>query len=120
MAFIKFPNKDPRECLDYTVDFSDLLPAGTQLVSASCVIESVDPVEPSPNAETELQFIGSPQCQVVSDGSSSPAINNQVLIWLQDGRLGAKYTIRIDALDGEPAPGPRCYTRRATIKIAEK
>jgi hypothetical protein len=120
MAFIKFDNKDPRECLDYTVEFTDLLPAGTQLVSAQCTIEAVDPAEPSPNSELELDFIGSPQCEVVSSGATSPSINDQVLIWLKDGRLGAKYTLRIDAIDSEAVPGPRCYTRRATIKIASK
>ena len=122
MAFVKFDDKDARECLDYTIDFSDLLPAGSQLASATAVIESVKsgPGSPTPSPDPVLTFRGSPHASVVSSGATSPAINDQVLIWLESGHTGATYTIRVDALDSESAPGPRCYTRRATIKIKDK
>jgi hypothetical protein len=41
----KWPNKDPQETLDYTIDWSRLMPSGDTLVSANWFIDDASKVK---------------------------------------------------------------------------
>jgi len=115
MAFLKFPNKDPEERLDYVVDFSDLLVPGRTIASATCEIESATPAE-SPVA---LNFTASPTVQLTQLGGESPLVEDGVVLWFDGGTLNTKYQLKVIAID-DAAPITRQYVRRATLQIKEK
>lgn len=113
MAFLSLPDKDPEEVLDYTVDFSDLTVEGVPLLGTPTVeVESAAPTE-SPDALT--QPIPAAYAQL---GPESPLENDAVLIWLANGTLNTKYTLKITVNDDNP--NARTFVRRATIKVKQK
>ncbi len=111
----KLPNKDPDECLDYVFDFSELLPTGREIESATVEVESANPAE----SPITLVPMGSPFIFLLAEGS--PQFFTQVSFWLDGGTLGTTYTIKVTAFDDSVAgPSSRCFVRRATVKIKEK
>lgn len=114
MAFLKIPDKDPDECIDYVVRFDGVQAENVALASATVEIESATPDE-SPYA---LTFPYSPQAEVVDAGSpvTSPQFEDGVRIWLANGTEGTKYTLKVTATD-ETLVHPRVFVRRATVKV---
>jgi len=119
MAFLKFPDKDPQEILDYTVDFSDLIAAaaGTEIASATVEIEEISPAE----SPVDL-VLNSPAVILSALGgeSVSPLPVDGATVWLSNGTLDSKYTLKFTAIDTNASPNPRTYVRRATLKIKQK
>lgn len=103
MGFLKFPNKDPDEVLEYTLDFSDWVGGDT------------------------IQAAGT---SVVQDGTSSPdnliditvdlvvVAANLVVAWISGGTAGQKYTLKYEVVDNNNPV--RTGVRRATITVKEK
>lgn len=118
MAFLKFPDKDPEEVLDYTVDFSDLIAAaaGTEIASAT-VEQDTDPESPN-----TLNFVVSPSASRIQLGgeSVSPLPFDGVVVWLSGGTVGVTYQLKVTAIDSNSSPVPRTYVRRATVKVKQK
>jgi hypothetical protein len=120
MGFLRLPDIDPGECLDYTVEFDDLIVAGTSLNSATVELESASPDE-SPLPDPQY---GSPSVFFTTVGSYSPTpspeTNDAVVFWLMGTGLtpGTKYTFKVSAYDNNATQ--RCYVRRVVIKCKLK
>ena len=114
---LQLPELDPEECLDFSVDFSDLIPASTSIIDATVELEAVEPnVSPLP----DLQY-GSPSVFLTNTDPQpspepSPLRNDTVVFWLQGTNVvvGSKYTFKVTAFDDNTPQ--RCYVRRATTK----
>lgn len=114
---LKLPGLDPQECLDYSVEFSDLMAAGRSLIDATVELESVS-IDESPLPD--LQY-GSPSVfltntQPQPSPEPSPLINDTVVFWLEGTNItvGTTYTFKVLALDDNTPQ--RCYLRRVTVK----
>lgn len=122
MAALKFPDKDPDECLDYPIDFGDLLPDGSRLDPLTTPVVTIE--RPSPAESPITLTLNSPGIFLSASGTESPVLSPQrldtVTLWLLGGTLGATYTIKVDVLDDNVTPKQRQFTRRIKIKIKEK
>jgi len=119
---LKLPELDPQECLDYSVEFSDLMAAGRSLIGATVELESQS-VAPSPLPSPELPDLqyGSPfvfltNTQAQPSPEPSPLRNDTVVFWLSGVNVvvGTTYTFKVLALDDNTPQ--RCYLRRVTVK----
>ncbi len=123
MAALRFPDKGPAECLDFPVDFGDLLEPGNRL---SPTVPPIVTIERPSIAESPINLtIGSsPGVFVTASGTESPVQSPErldtVTVWLIDGTLGTTYTIKIEVEDDNVTPKPRVFVRRVKIKIKEK
>lgn len=98
---IKFPDKDPTDVSDFTLDWSGVLDADTVASFDNLVITPVtDPL-------LEEQQIGSPLAPVrtITDTSTT--------FWLQAGKPGTKYTLAVTITTA----GGRIYERSASVKV---
>lgn len=93
MAFLKWPDKDPNEVLDYVMDWSARLADDDEITASSWTIA---PVTASP---------------LTADSNSFTA--SSATIWLSGGLLGTKYTLtnRVVTDDG------RTMDQSVTLKI---
>lgn len=104
---VSFPNKDPEEVLDYSLDFSDWLVEGADVDNVPAMdvtVESMLPDESPSTLVIDNVFV-----------SASPPI---VSIWLSGGTVGTKYIIKVLGTDDQTPE--RTYVRRASIKIRYK
>lgn len=118
---LSLPDLDPQECLDYSVDFSDLMAAGTSIINASVEIESATPdASPLPNLQYTSPSIFLTNTQAQPSPTPSPLYNDTVVFWLEgaNGVVNTKYVYVVRAFDDNVPQ--RCYTRRVTIKVKTK
>lgn len=104
MAFLKFPNKDADEVLEYTLDFTAWVSVGDAIQAAGT--------------------------SVVQDGTSSPGNLTDIVVdsvvvavdlvvaWISGGTIGEKYTMKYTVVDNNSPV--RTGVRRATILIKDK
>lgn len=117
---LTLPDLDPQENLDFSVDFSDLLPAGSSLLTATVETVAAAP-DASPLADLGLL---SPGVFLTTTNMPSPTPSPEpldtVVFWLDgaNGVLGTKYTLKVIATDTNTPP--RIFVRRVTVKIKEK
>lgn len=123
---LKLPDLDPLECLDYSVEFSDLMAAGTSLIDALVTIDSQS-VTPSPTPSPELPDLqyGSPSVfltntQPQPSPEPSPLINDTVVFWLAGTNIvvGTTYVFIVQAFDDNTPQ--RCFSRRVSVKGKDK
>ena len=123
MAALKWPDKGPDECLDYSVDFGDLLPTDSRLSPTDAPVITIE--RPSNQESPPTLLVGaSPGVFVTASGTESPVESPErldtVTIWLLGGTLGVTYTVRVDVMDDNVTPKQRLFVRRVKIKIKEK
>lgn len=101
---IKFPDKDPQEVLEYSLDFKNWLSGGDaiQAVGTSVVQEGTS----TPGGLTDIVV------------DSVVVASNIVVAWISGGTTGEKYTFKYLAVDNNSPV--RTVVRRTTIKIKEK
>ena len=123
MASLKFPDKGPAECLDFPVDFGDLLEPGNRLSTSIAPIVTIERPTPS-ESPIDLKIATSPGVFVTASGTESPIQSPErrdtVTVWLVDGTLGTTYTVKIEVQDDNVNPKARIFVRRVKIKIKEK
>lgn len=87
---MKWPNKDPNESLDYSVDWSRFLRAGSTIVSVSWFIED----------ETGVKQTFEP-VKIVDGLQSFGKVNSNTVatIYLKDGTLNKQYKIYCQITD---------------------
>ena len=107
MAFLKWPNKDPEEILDYPVDFSDWLVAGAKIDNTPALDVSLD----GTSTPSGLSDIVISQIQLNSTGK-------QVITWLSGGTDGETYQFKITATDDQTPQ--RTVVRRTKITLKLK
>lgn len=119
MAFLKLPDKDAEECLDYVVNFQELQAELVDLATSghAVVVESMTPNE----SPVTLTFPVSPEAQAVAVQSpaESPQFLNSLQFYLLGGTEGTKYTLKLTATD-ESLGHARIFVRRATVKIKKR
>ncbi|MDH3377778.1 MAG: hypothetical protein OEQ39_12590 [Gammaproteobacteria bacterium] len=114
---LKLPELDPQECLDYSVEFSDLLAAGRSIIDATVVLESVAPeVSPMPDLQYGSPSVFLTNTQPQPSPQPSPLRNDTVVFWLSGTNIvvGSTYTFKVLALDDNTPQ--RCYLRRVAVK----
>lgn len=104
MAFLKFPNKDAEEVLEYTLDFTAWVSVGDSIQAAGTT--------------------------VIQDGSSSPGnlvdividsvvvAADLVVAWISGGTVGEKYTLKYTVVDNNNPV--RTGVRRVLLTVKEK
>lgn len=118
---LQLPNLDPGECLDFTVDFTDLMPAGTSLVAATVELESAAPdVSPLPDVQYGSPAVLLTNTDPQPSPTPSPLRNDSVVVWLSGANMepNSKYTFKVTAEDDHVPK--RCYVRRLTIRCKLK
>lgn len=114
---LKLPELDPQECLDYSVEFSDLLAAGSSIVDATVEIETVSPdASPIPDLQYGSPSVFLTNTQPQPSPTPSPLINDTVVFWLSGANIviGSTYTFKVLVLDDNVPQ--RCFLRRVTVK----
>ena len=114
---LSLPDLDPQECLDYSVEFSDLMASGTSLIDATVVLEEVTPnVSPLPDLQYGSPSVFLTNTQPQPSPEPSPLRNDTVVFWLSGANIvvGSKYTFKVFARDDNVPQ--RCYLRRVTVK----
>lgn len=104
MAFIKFPNKDSAECLDYTFDFTDWVISPAVLISAGTTVVQDGASDPGALTDIVVDLV------LVSA--------NKVIAFISGGTNGEKYTMICTALDDNGQV--RRAVRRGTITVKDK
>lgn len=99
---LKWPDKDPDEELDYTVDFSKALGVADQIASASIAI--------SPTSTPPLAVVGSP----IID-----AANRRVSVVLSGGLLDEDYEILVEAITST-TPNPLTIQQTVLLSVRKK
>ncbi len=101
---IVFPNKDPQEILEYSLDFKDWLSVGDAIQAVGTFV--VQDGTSTPNGLTDIVV----DLVVVA--------SDIVVAWISGGTLGEKYTFKYTVVDNNSPV--RTGVRRTTIKIKEK
>ena len=112
------PPLDLEECLDYQVDFSDLMPVNTSLIDAQVELESITPDESpliDPQYGSPSVFLSNTEAQ--ASPTPSPLMNDTVVFWLDGANMTdrSKYIFKVSAWD-DAVPKQRCYVRRVSVK----
>lgn len=114
---LKWPDKDPQECLDYPLGFQDWLEDGRALQNP--VVSAIIPN----NGESPVALFLPPEAPaplLASSGNSSPEVLDTVVVWLEGGTNNTTYTLVIEADDDLASPKDRHVVRRVNIKVKEK
>lgn len=114
---LKLPELDPQECLDFSVDFSDLMAPNTSLLGATVELESVEPdASPMPDLQYGSPSVFLTNTQPQPSPTPSPLYNDTVVFWLEGTNIvvGSTYTFKVLATDD--ATPTRCYLRRVSTK----
>lgn len=101
---LKWPDKDPEECLDYPLDVSDWVVSPQVIDTANVVVESMEGDDSANPLVIESQQFSS----------------NIINTWLSGGVVGVKYTFKITFEDDTSSPKDRIGVRRVTLKIKAK
>lgn len=101
---LRWPQKDPEEVLDFTVDFTDWL-VGAAVLQGGDTTVTMDGTS-VPGGLTNL---------TVSNVVTS---TTKVTVWLTGGTSGEKYKFKVKVKDGNSPQ--RVGVRRATIKVKVK
>lgn len=104
MAFIKFPDKDSAECLDYTFDFTDWVISPASIISSGTGVVQEGTSDPGALTDIVVDLV-----TVSAD---------KVIAFISGGTNGEKYTMICTALDDNSQV--RRAIRRGTIKIKDK
>ena len=99
---LKWPDKDPDEQLDYTVDFSKALGTSDQIASATVTI--------SPVSVPALTVVGTP----IID-----AANRRVGVVLTGGLLDEDYEILVEAVTNT-SPNPLTIQQTVLLSVRKK
>ena len=108
MAFLKWPDKDPDERLDYHVDFTSWVETGRTIDSVNATIEEA--IKEDGTAESPVTLLIN--TQVVA--------GNKATLWLSGGLLGATYTLKVLVTDDNASPEDREAVRRVKLKIKKR
>jgi len=118
---LKLPELDPQECLDFSVEFSDLMASGSSLIDATVELESVTPdASPLPDLQYGSPSVFLTNTQPQPSPEPSPLRNDTVVFWLSGANIvvNSTYTFKVLALDDNTPQ--RCYLRRVTVKGKQK
>ena len=100
---LAFPNKDPEEVLEFSLNFTEWVGGDTmQTVGTSVVQDGVS----SPGGLSDIVV------------DSVVVAANIVVAWISGGTLGEKYTLKYKSVDNNNPV--RTVVRRATLKVKEK
>ena len=103
MGFLKFPNKDLGEVLEYTLDFDGWVGGDTIQASGTSVVQDGTS---TPSGLTDIIV------------DSVVVVSNFVVAWISGGSLGEKYTLKYTVVDNNSPV--RTGVRRATITVKDK
>lgn len=101
---LKWPDKDPEECLDYPVDFSAWVVTGQAIDTAVVSLDSQEGDDTANPIVIESQLF------------SADIVN----VWLSGGVAGVKYVFKVQVEDDQVAPKDRVGIRRVKITVKEK
>lgn len=101
---LKFPNKDPEEILEYSLDFIDWVTAGDtlQAVGTSVAQDGIS----TPNGLTDIVV------------DSVVVVSDIVVTWISGGTLGETYIMKVIAVDNNNPV--RTVVRRVKLSVKEK
>lgn len=102
MAFLKWPDKAPEECLDYPLDWSDWLVTGALVDSVTHVQEGTSDPGGLTNIVLDSETVATPN----------------TIAWLSGGTDGETYTMLVTATDDQVPE--RRGVRRVKIKVKKK
>jgi hypothetical protein len=114
---LKWPQKDPAEVLDYSVEFDDWLLPGRNLANPT-----ITNIEAS-NGESPVALnvvASSPLLGISGDLTASPHPLDTIIVWLDGGTNDVTYTLTLEADDDQASPLDRHVVRRVSIKVKEK
>lgn len=87
---MKWPNKDPNESLDYSLDWSRFLRAGSTIVSVNWFIDDASGIKQSFNPDVTVEGLHS---------YGKVNSNTVATIYLKDGTLNKQYKIYCQMTD---------------------